>query len=252
MDKDKFYVGKVIYNEDPTFTGRCKIRVFGLFDSLGDDFIPWFTPVASNIFSTKGGGSLSVPKIGDVVRVKFANNDLYSGEYSSLQYLDPDMINEIKDDYLGTQVLLFDAEAELLVLYQNSTGFKIYHKGSSMIIDPKGMIQLKHQNNNCVLELKEDGIIITTAGDGGNSSTGNIKISSGNTINIVADNVNVTAKTCNIGNNAQKKHHPAVKGDALQAALSKLATAINTKYPMGYTVPTSYGNILSKSVNVGD
>ena len=64
--------------------------------------------------------------------------------------------------------------------------------------------------------------------------------------------VNVTAKTCNIGNNAQKKHHPAVKGDALQAALSKLATAINTKYPMGYTVPTSYGNILSKSVNVGD
>ena len=252
MEKDKFYVGRVIYNEDPTFTGRCKVRVFGLFDGLGDDFIPWFTPVNSNIFSTKGGGSLSVPKINDIVRVKFSNNDLYSGEYSSLQNLDPELVNEIKDDYLGTHVLLFDSEAELMVLYQESTGFKIYHKGSSMIIDPTGMIQLKHSNNNCVIELKNDGIIITTADGGGNSPTGNIKISGGNKIDITADNVNVTAKTVNLGTNADSGHHPAVKGDALQSALSQLATAVNMKYPIGYTVPTTYPNIISKSVNVGD
>ena len=28
------FVGRVIKNEDPDFTGRCKVRVFGLMDEL--------------------------------------------------------------------------------------------------------------------------------------------------------------------------------------------------------------------------
>ena len=77
MDLSKEYVGKVIYNQDPTHTGRCKVKVIGLFDNLPDENIPWFTPVNSNVFSGGGSGSISVPKLNTYVRVKFSNDDLY-------------------------------------------------------------------------------------------------------------------------------------------------------------------------------
>ena len=91
------YVGKVIYIDDITRTGRCKIRVYGLFDELDDDNIPWFTPVNSSIFSKNGGGSLDVPKIGTIVRVTFENGDVYAGQYMALENVDPALVNEIKD-----------------------------------------------------------------------------------------------------------------------------------------------------------
>ena len=130
------YIGKVIYNEDTTHTGRCKVRVFGLFDELEDEYIPWFTPMNSAIFSAGGAGSLDVPKIGAIVRVKFSNDDYYSGEYMALQCVDPALVKEIEDDYDGAHVLLYDSDAELVVIYQKMTGLKIYHKGASIILDP--------------------------------------------------------------------------------------------------------------------
>ena len=249
-ERDKFYIGKVIYNEDPTFTGRCKVRVFGMFDGLEDKFIPWFAPVNSGIFSTKGAGSLSVPKIGDIVRVKFSNDDLYSGEYTSLQCLDPELVKEIKDDYLGAHVLLFDAEAELMVSYQENSGFKIYHKGSKIILDPTGLIQILHSNNSNAIEVSNDKITITTASTagGGSSPTGTIDITSGNTVNISADTVNVNAKHVNLGNSPT---YSAVKGETLQQVLQRFANVIDTKYPLGVSLSGSkYSEILSKKVKV--
>ena len=85
MDTTKDYIGRVVYNNDPTFSGRCKIRVFGLFDDLDEGFIPWFAPKNMNIFSSpKGAGSISVPKVGTIVNVRF-KNDIYSGEYTNIQ-----------------------------------------------------------------------------------------------------------------------------------------------------------------------
>ncbi len=250
MIEDKFYVGKVIYNEDPTFTGRCKVRVFGMFDGLEDKFIPWFAPINSGVFSTKGAGSISVPKIGDIVRVKFANNDLYSGEYTSLQCLDPELVKEIKDDYLGAHVLLFDAEAELMVSYQNNAGFKIYHKGSRIIIDPDNTIQIIHSNNSNAITIDNNNISITSASTsgGGSNSTGSINITSGNTVNVNADTVNISAKNVRLGTNPV---YSAVKGETLQSVLQRFAAEIDRKYPMGVSLSASnYGEILSGSVKI--
>ena len=249
MEKNKYYIGKVIYNEDPTFTGRCKVRVFGLFDGLEDEFIPWFAPVNSGIFSTKGGGSISVPKIDDIVRVKFSNNDLYSGEYTSLQCLDPELVKEIKDDYLGTQVLLFDAEAELIVSYQQNTGFKIYHKGSHIILDPTGMIQLKHSNDTNVIQISNDKIIITTASTegGGSNPTSTIDITSGNTITITADTINLRAKHINIGNSTTEQ---AVKGQSLRRILQDMQNTIALKYPQGVVCTEKLESMLSNDINI--
>ena len=232
------YIGKVIYNEDTTHTGRCKVRVFGLFDNLKDQNIPWFTPMNSSIFSAGGAGSLDVPKIGTIVRVKFSNNDYYSGEYMALQCVDPALVKEIEDDYDGAHVLLYDSDAELVVIYQKMTGLKIYHKGASIILDPTGSIQLKHQNNANVIELNQNNIIITTASSegGGNNTTGTINISSGNEINITAPNVNVNAENIKLGKTGNDN---IVTANRLRPLLMSIMEELKAKSPYGSTISMS-------------
>lgn len=251
MDLSKEYVGKVIYNQDPTHTGRCKVKVIGLFDNLPDENIPWFTPVNSNVFSGGGSGSISVPKLNTYVRVKFSNDDLYSGEYTALQVVDPALVEEIKDDYDGAQVLLYDAEAELLITYQKMQGLKIYHKGSYILLDPTGTIQAVHQNNSNVVEINNDKIIITTAsGSGSGNSTGSIDITSGSIVNITADTVNVKGNKVNIG---PGPYSPAVNSEELKIVLNKLVAAIGLKMPIGpdpTLAGSTFANIDSKTVNI--
>ena len=167
VDTSKDYIGRVVYNQDNTFSGRCKIQVYGVFDELEIEDMPWIYPKASSVFSSaRGFGSISVPKIGSIVRVNF-HNDVYSGEYSSIQNIDPALIDEIKDDYENTHVLLYDSDKELIVIYQPMTGYKMSLGGSMIKIDSDGSIQLKHRNNSNVVELTENKINITTASDGG-------------------------------------------------------------------------------------
>ena len=251
MDLNKEYVGQVIFNEDPTFTGRCKIRVFGLFDGLPDENIPWFSPVNSTIFSTNGSGSISVPKIDAYVRVRFLNGDIYAGEYMNVEATDPALIDEIKDDYDGTHVLLYDAAEQLLVIYQKMSGFRIYHKGACITLDPNGNIQAKHQNNSNVIEINDDKIIISSAsgGDGG-GSTGTIDITSSATVNITADVVNVKGNKVNIG---PGPYMPAVNIYELKITLQKLVSAIGLKMPLGpdpTLAGSTFSNLESTSVFV--
>ena len=247
------YIGRVIYNEDPTFTGRCKVRVFGLFDTLDDQNVPWFTPVTSEIYSSAGAGSISVPKIGDIVRVRFSNNDYYSGEYLSVVGLDPGLVEEIKEDYLGTHVLLYDADEELIIVYQRMTGIKIYHKGSSIIIDPKADIHITHQNLSNVIELLDEGINITSQSskNGGTDGTRKINITSGNTIEITAPNVIVNSDNVLIGNGAGKDNYSAVKGEILVNVLTAIITELAAKYPSGSSLlMNNLQDILSTKVSV--
>ena len=72
MDLKKDYLGRVVFNEDPTYSGRCKIKVLGLFDDFEVEQIPWFVPKSSTVFSSeKGFGSISIPKLNTIVRVRF-------------------------------------------------------------------------------------------------------------------------------------------------------------------------------------
>lgn len=247
------YIGKVIYNEDPTFTGRCKVRVFGLFDALEDENIPWFMPVTSEIFSSGGAGSVSVPKINDIVRVRFSNNDYYSGEYLSVVGMDPRLVEEIKEDYIGTHVLLYDADEELIVVYQRMTGIKIFHKGSSMVFDPHGDISITHQNLSNVIEIKEGGITITTASSegGGGNSTGEIHITAGKDVEITAPTVKVNADKVLLGNGAGENNFSAVKGEELQTVLTTIVAELSAKQPQGSSLlGNTFSNILSKTTKV--
>lgn len=240
MSKD--YIGKVIFNEDPTFTGRCKVRVFSLFDDLPEENIPWFAPANFTVFSGEGAGNISVPKVGDIVRVHFANDDYYSGEYTNIQNMDPNLINEIKDDYLDTHVLLYDSEKDLIVIYQPKTGLKMYLNGSVIIIDADGMIQMKHKNNANVIEIREDAITIVS----GNNSQ--INLQTDGTVNIEGGNVKVNSSNIDMGSGGTGT--PAVLGEKLVMALKNIDAVLATKYPLGATQVHTYKEILSDQVMV--
>ena len=249
MDIGKDYIGRVVYNEDPTFSGRCKIRVFGIFDELDETLIPWFSPMSMNVFSSaKGAGSISVPKIGAIVRVRF-QNDIYSGEYTNIQNIDPSLIEEIKDDYQNTHVLCYDADKDLIVMYQPMTGFKIHLGGSMIKVDSDGTIQLKHKNNTNVIELQENKINITTASGGGGTPDGQINITSSSTVNVISPTVNLNSKSISLGKDSVAR---AVKGEKLCKVLKDIVKELNTKFP--YQASTlagkSFEEILSDAVTL--
>ena len=43
--KGTHWIGEVVDNADPSNLGRCRVKVFGKFDDLPDDSIPWATPM---------------------------------------------------------------------------------------------------------------------------------------------------------------------------------------------------------------
>lgn len=220
LNKDD-YVGVVTNIKDPLFAGRCQIRVFRVHDHFPDDHLPWAVPINSPIFGSTGAGSLSVPKLGSFVRVKFNDGDRYAPEYKAIQNVDNDLIKEIQDDYEGTHVLLYDADEELNVIYQRNSGFKIFYKGSFLQISPDSMITLEHANTDSVIQLEGDVCNISTKNE--------INVSAGSAVNINADEV------VSSGNNTTKvgpgPYNHAVLAEVLWPLLKSFATAIDNKQP---------------------
>lgn len=228
---DGEYLGTVVFNEDPLFAGRCKIKIVCLFEDLTIEQLPWIYPQTSSVFSSAyGAGSISVPKIGSIVRVKFHGGDIYSGEYTNIQNIDPALIEEIKNDYQGTHILAFDSEKNLVVGYQPMMGFKIWLDGSMVKVDANGSIQLKHKNNSNVVELNDNKINITTVSSEGSNMNGEINISAGATVNITAPVVNVNSPSISLGNKPSDK---AVKADKLIKHLKNIVSVLASKNPQG-------------------
>lgn len=243
---DNDWIGVIENNKDPLFAGRCQIRVFRIFDDIETKFLPWASPVNSTIMANNGAGSLSVPKIGIIVKVQFNNGDLNAPEYESIQNIDTQLIKQIKDDYEGTHVILYDPEEELSVIFQRNLGFQIFHKESFIQISPDSMITIQHANSDSLIQLEGENCNITTKNK--------INISAGSTITLNADEV-VSAgnQTTKIGN---PPYNHGVLGESLVALLTTLATALDAKMPLtpGINVglvQNAKQAILSKNVLIG-
>ncbi len=237
------YIGRVIYNEDETMTGRCKVKVFGLMDDLDDKFVPWFSPASITTFSSEyGGGNFSVPKIGAYVRVRFANNDIFSGEYTAIQNIDPNIKSVLeKENYIGTHVLLYDADNELIMLFQPNTGFTLLYRDTKINVAPTNVITISEPNNNSIISLNDDHINIT--------SKNTIDVTASEYVNVSAKVVNVEGKTVNLGNNATL---PAVRSDILKDILTDIYSRLSIKQPIDPGVDTSaqFAALTSSTVNI--
>jgi len=218
---DEDWIGVVMNNTDPLFSGRCQIRVFRLMDGIDAKELPWSVPINSTLFAGDGAGSLSVPKIGQIVRVQFNSGDIYAPEYTTIQNIDTELIQTIKDDYDGTHVIAFDPDEELSIIYQRNLGIQIYYRGSFMQIAPDSMITIQHANQDSLIQLEGDKCNITTKNE--------VNIAAGARIELTADEVAITGNTTTkIG--APPYFH-GVLSEVLFPLLQVMATSLDAKFP---------------------
>lgn len=230
------WIGEVVDNNDPEFSGRCKVRVFSKFDgkvslddtdsdfAIPDEHLPWAYPASGNIFAggeSKGSGFLSVPKIGTKVKIKFSGGNLYSPEYTVVQDLNQKVIDEVRDSYQNSTVLFYDEDENVKIVYTQSKGIEIFHKDSKMIINPDSSITIEHAGTSSIIELVGS----------------NINITANSTVNITANSrVQSEASECVVNGTSVTKLGPApvysgVLAEPLWTFLKIMASAIDAKLP---------------------
>jgi len=62
--QDAVATGIVESIDDPTYSGRIKVRVKGMHDNISMEELPWCTYGGSSISSANGGGSISIARVG--------------------------------------------------------------------------------------------------------------------------------------------------------------------------------------------
>lgn len=69
------YRGKVVNDQDPLQRGRVKVRVYGLYDDVPEEAIPWALYTDPFMGGQGGLGGVFVPDVGSDVWVFFENGD---------------------------------------------------------------------------------------------------------------------------------------------------------------------------------
>jgi len=120
--RETHWLGEVVDNIDPDKLGRCRVKVFGKFDLLETESIPWATPMNRNMT-----GAWHVPNIGEIVSVRFDNGNIYHPEYGF-------QINN--NDLLSSEVVTDIENPEDLVslVYDQKRNVKIYRHPTDGII----------------------------------------------------------------------------------------------------------------------
>ncbi len=214
----KFFIGEVLDANDPDKEGRCKIKIFGLFNSedpviengkptgqitkveIPLEQIPWANPANGKFFAggeTKGFGDISIPKVGTIVKVVFPTGDLYAPEWSFIQNLNVQAVEEIQDSYEGSHIMLYDNDEQVKVFYTPGKGFNIFHKDSQVIINPDSSITIQHKDTESIIELV------------GNT----INIVSTSQVNVTTEKAVIDAQTIELGEGATEA---VIKGDAFK------------------------------------
>jgi len=88
--RDTHWLGEVVDNNDPKNNGRCRVKVYGKFDNLTNDAIPWASP--SNSMAP---GQHIIPNKGDIVSITFDNGNIYTPTYSYQINQSPELKNDI-------------------------------------------------------------------------------------------------------------------------------------------------------------
>ena len=138
MPSEKTYLGKIVDIKDPLYQGRARINVFGIFDGIPTEDLPWAEQISGLSFGGDyGGGNMSIPRLGSVVAVHFEDNNYYKMNYHYIKEISRDLLEELKQEnsYDGTQALLYDSEAQpglLKMIYTRKNGL-VFQLGDATI-----------------------------------------------------------------------------------------------------------------------
>lgn len=152
----KIYLGEIVDISDPLKKGRAKVRVFGLFDDLETQDIPWASQVNAISFGGDGNGRLSIPRLGSVVAVEFDGQNYYRMVYYGEWESSPEMLEEISDSYEGAHSFVYDVGAEpgpLKIFYTRKKGMNFILGDAKVQLDTQDGGQLR-----IVIEMGDDQI----------------------------------------------------------------------------------------------
>lgn len=221
--RSRIWLGPVVDNNDPEQLGRCRIRVYTLFDDLADDQVPWAFPVTNNSFAGGAGGfgSISIPKIGAIVRVQFSEGNLYSPEYYGIQTINRAMQADISETYLNSHVLAYDEDEQMKVYYTPGVGLELFHKDSHITINPDSSITIEHADSQSIIELVGTNINITA------NSTINITSNS----LIKGESTEISMNGTSVTKLGPAPTYSAVLAEPLWTFLKMMASSIDAKLP---------------------
>ena len=246
---DKQFLGIVEDPNDPRKEGRAKIRVVSIYDDIPVEDLPWAYPKQKSAYFGKDGlgGSLSVPKKGAVVAVRFDNGNSYSPEYYSLHEIAEDVREELgkSGEYLGSHVVLFDGDEELKIWFTISKGITMQLKGSRVNIGRDKAITIEHADTQSIIELRGGNISI--------HANSRIEVTSGSEIEAASNDIWINGNFVKVGHNPV--NGPAVLGDQLFLLLTALASVVDAKFPPTPGAASTLINtfkevVLSKTVKV--
>ena len=154
MSKDRLksgtFMGVVVDNNDPEKIGRCRIKVFQVFDKLPDQDIPWARP-----WKDLNGNQFMVPDVGKHVTVVFDQGNKYAPEYIYAQNLNINLENKLKslsgDSYTTMKAAIFDHSTQV---YSNSAdGLVLDHEYTNIRITGEGNVAVNLRDQGSVLTL---------------------------------------------------------------------------------------------------
>lgn len=216
------FIGEVVDINDPEKRGRARVRVYGKFDELEDEDLPWAEQSMGFSFGSGGGsGALSIPRKGAVVNVYFDNGNIYTPFYYNILETTRPLLTEINGSYEGAHSLVYDTDEKLKIFYTREKGLTLVLDDSRVNIASDNSITIEHKGTSSIIELRGGVITITTDSE--------INSTAGSRIKDTAPEVWVDGKESKVG------HVPAysmVLGEPLFALLKTMAAAIDAKlYP---------------------
>lgn len=166
MSNPHVHLGEIVDINDPLKQGRARIRVFGFFDDLEIEDIPWAEQISGLSFSSaRGNGNISIPRLGAIVNVQFDGANYYKLFYEFEKENSPELLAEIEDSYEGAQSLIYDIEASpgpLKLFYTKKKGLNIslgdakiqldtQDGGQLRIVIEMGKDQIRMENNKVII-----------------------------------------------------------------------------------------------------
>jgi hypothetical protein len=232
------YIGVVEDVDLDKANGRCKIRVFGVFghyqndkNKIPTDKLPWAYPKSPLQFSSKNGsGQLSIPKKNTRVKVTFESGDHMHPRYTSIEEIDPTVIDKAKEEPDNFHSFFWDTDQDFKFYFTKGSGLMLDYKDSLINIQPNGTILIDNRNSESTIELQGGTCTIVTNTE--------VKISATNQITHNAKKVHVNGEDTYVGHNPV---YAAVMGEILYKALAILASGLDKKYP---TTPGVFANLI--------
>jgi hypothetical protein len=161
------WLGEVVDIEDPLRDGRIRVKVFGKFDELETEAIPWSSPRTKITGgSQSGSGSFSVPKIGSIVGVIFENGSLYQPEWYTIEHISDELKAEISGSYVNAHSLIYDTVTEgfVKVFFTEAKGLMLDYKETQVNIKPDNSVVIQNPNGD-IIEIANNGKLTITVSD---------------------------------------------------------------------------------------